>query len=182
MKALSRECRIGYPWELLYADDLVIITDNLEDLKIQLHVWRTLLETRGLRINVGKTKILGSSGEAKNATRNVKLPWGVCFKGVGVNSILCQSWTSGFIKDAQELEEHWRKKACLDARSVKVKVPQIIVWISSKYMSVKRHSKRWLENPVVVLMQLVHTSLQHGKVLGHYCQSLPTWYCAKKSG
>ena len=37
MEALSRECRIGCPWELLYADDLVIMSDNLEDLKIQLH-------------------------------------------------------------------------------------------------------------------------------------------------
>ena len=64
MEALSRECRIGYPWELLYADDLSIMSDNLEDLKIQLRARRTSLETQGLRINVGKTKILGSSGEA----------------------------------------------------------------------------------------------------------------------
>ena len=31
-------------------------------------------------------------------------------------------FTSGFIKGAWELKEHWRKKACLDARSVKVSV------------------------------------------------------------
>ena len=65
MEALSRECRIGYLWELLYTDDLVIMKDNLEDLKIQLQAWRTSLDTRGLRINVGNTKILGSSGETQ---------------------------------------------------------------------------------------------------------------------
>ena len=73
------------------ADDLVIMSDNLEDLKIQLQAWRTSLETRGLRINMGKTKILGSSDEPQKPTRNVKWPCGVYSKGVGVNSIFCQT-------------------------------------------------------------------------------------------
>ena len=91
MEALSRECRIACPLELLYADDLVIMSDHLDDLKIQLQAWRTSPDTWGLRINVGKTKILGSSGEAQKPTRNVKWPCGVCSEGVGVNSILCQT-------------------------------------------------------------------------------------------
>ena len=57
-----------------YIDDLAIMSDNLEDLKIQLQAWRISLETRGLRINVGKTKILGSSGEAQKPARNAKWP------------------------------------------------------------------------------------------------------------
>ena len=63
METLLRECRVGYPWELPYGDDLVIMSDNLEDLKIQLQAWRTSLDTRGRRINVGKAKILGVLGE-----------------------------------------------------------------------------------------------------------------------
>ena len=31
LEALSREFRTGVPWELLYADDLVIIADSLEE-------------------------------------------------------------------------------------------------------------------------------------------------------
>ena len=89
--SLSRECRIACPWELLYADDVVIMSDNFEDLKIQLQTCRTSLETRGLRINVGETKILGPSGEDQKPTRNVKWPCSVCSKGVGVNLILCQT-------------------------------------------------------------------------------------------
>ena len=55
-----------------YMQMILSLSDNLEDLKIKFQAWRTSLETRGLRINVGKTKILGSSGEAQKPTRNVK--------------------------------------------------------------------------------------------------------------
>ena len=72
MEALYRECCIGCPWELLYADDLVFMSGNLEDLKILLQAWRTFPDTRGLRINVGKTKILGSLGEVQKPRKNVK--------------------------------------------------------------------------------------------------------------
>ena len=66
IEALPCECHISFPWELLHADDLVIKSDNLEDLKIQLQAWRRSLDTWGIRINVGKTKVLGSSGEAQS--------------------------------------------------------------------------------------------------------------------
>ena len=80
------------PRELLYADDLVIMSDNLEDLKIQLQAWRTSLNTHGLRINVGKTNIIGLSEEAQKPTANVKWPCDGCSKGVGVNAIPCQTY------------------------------------------------------------------------------------------
>jgi len=32
MEALSREFRVALPWELLYADDLVVIAETEEDL------------------------------------------------------------------------------------------------------------------------------------------------------
>ena len=31
LEALSREFRTGYPWELLYADDLMISVESMED-------------------------------------------------------------------------------------------------------------------------------------------------------
>ena len=33
LEALSREFRTGCPWELLYADDLAIIAESLDELK-----------------------------------------------------------------------------------------------------------------------------------------------------
>ena len=38
MEALSREFCKGCPWELLYADDLALISDNLEDLLTRLEI------------------------------------------------------------------------------------------------------------------------------------------------
>ena len=39
LEVLSREFRTGAPWELLYADDLVIVADSLEELLQKLNVW-----------------------------------------------------------------------------------------------------------------------------------------------
>ena len=39
IEAVSMRFRIGSPWELLYADDLVIISQKLEDLVSRLEKW-----------------------------------------------------------------------------------------------------------------------------------------------
>ena len=49
MEALSREFRTGCPWELLYADDLVIVAELLGELKIRLKNWKDGLEEKGLK-------------------------------------------------------------------------------------------------------------------------------------
>ena len=47
---LSREFRTGVPWELLYADDLVVIADSLEECISKLRVWKAGMESKGLRV------------------------------------------------------------------------------------------------------------------------------------
>ena len=90
MEALSREFRIGCPWELLYGDDLVIVAESLEELKSRLKNWKSGLEEKGIKVNVGKIKVLCSRHDAtKSKITSVKHPCGVCMKGVGANSILC---------------------------------------------------------------------------------------------
>ena len=91
MEALSRGFRTGCPWELLYADDLVIIAETLEELVEKLSVWKTNIESKGLRVNVGKTKIMPSVHNAPRPTDSSEYPCGVCSKGVGSNSIECNS-------------------------------------------------------------------------------------------
>ena len=46
MEAISREFRVGLPWELLYADDLVVIaeTETEEDLIKRLNEWKNNVE------------------------------------------------------------------------------------------------------------------------------------------
>ena len=89
MEALSQEFRTGCPWELLYADDLVIAADSLDMLKDKLRIWKNKLEEKGLKVNVGKTKVMCSSRDAPKTVPKSRYPCGVCSRGVGANSIFC---------------------------------------------------------------------------------------------
>jgi len=44
MEALSREFRVALQWELLYADDLVVIAETEEDLIKRLNEWKDFVE------------------------------------------------------------------------------------------------------------------------------------------
>ena len=52
LEALSREFRTGCPWELLYADDLVIVAKTIEERREKLEAWKTGMEVKGLRVNM----------------------------------------------------------------------------------------------------------------------------------
>ena len=89
LEALSKKFRKGLPYELLYADDLVLIAESEELLVEKIERWRKGLETGGLRVNFGKTKIMRCEIGAGQVKSSGKYPCGVCKKGVGRNSILC---------------------------------------------------------------------------------------------
>jgi len=91
LEALSREFRVALLWELLYADDLVVIAETKDDLIKRLNEWKDNMENRGMRVNMNKTKVM-ISGEWQKVTQNaVRWPCGVCGRGVGNNSIQCTS-------------------------------------------------------------------------------------------
>ena len=79
----------GTPWELLYADDLVISAETEEGLKMKLNKWKTEMEAKGLRVNMGKTKIMVSGVNLQTLKDSGEYPCSVCRKGVGSNSIFC---------------------------------------------------------------------------------------------
>uniref|UniRef100_UPI00397F9C9D hypothetical protein n=1 Tax=Salmonella sp. s55962 TaxID=3159685 RepID=UPI00397F9C9D len=87
--ALSREFRTGCPWELLYADHLVLIAETLEELVVKLKTWKGGMEAKGLRVNIKKTKVLISGFDVGNVRDPGNWPCAVCRKGVGSNSIFC---------------------------------------------------------------------------------------------
>ena len=58
LEALSREFWAGVPWEDLYADDLVIIAEPLEECVRRLLIWKEAMEKKGLRVNAGKIKVM----------------------------------------------------------------------------------------------------------------------------
>ena len=89
LEALSREFRTGCPWELFYADDLVIIAESMEELIERLKEWKMRFSEKGLNVNIGKTKVMISGRNLNTLKKTGKYPCGVCFTGVGRNSIYC---------------------------------------------------------------------------------------------
>ena len=78
LEALSKEFRTGSPWELLYADDLVIVSDSLADLQRTFDAWKSGMEDKGLRVNVGKTKLMVTGPNLNPIHDSGKHPCGVC--------------------------------------------------------------------------------------------------------
>ena len=109
LEALSWEFRSGVPWEDLYADDLVIIAESLEECVRRLLTWKEAMEKKGLRVNAGKTKIMICGTGLDLLQSSGEFPCAVCCTGVGSNSIFCNgckhwvhkkcSWLKRLIKD-----------------------------------------------------------------------------------
>ena len=100
LEALSREFRTGCPWELFYADNLVIMSKTLNELLEKLKTWKKGMEDKGLKANMTKTKLMISGPELDLLRDSGKYPCAVCRKGVGCNSIYCTGCA------------HWVHKRC----------------------------------------------------------------------
>ena len=81
-------------------DDLVISAETEEGLKMKLNKWKTEMEAKGLRVNMGKTKIMVSGVNLQTLKDSGTYPCSVCRKGVGSNSIYCAGCS------------HWVHKKC----------------------------------------------------------------------
>ena len=62
-----------------------------DDLIKRLNGWKDVVENRGMRVNMNKTKLMISGEWQKVKQKAVKWPCGVCGRGVGDNSIQCTS-------------------------------------------------------------------------------------------
>ena len=49
-------------YELLHADDLVLMEETIEELEAQFIRWKAAFEGKGLKINFGKTKVMERGG------------------------------------------------------------------------------------------------------------------------
>ena len=87
----AREFRVALPWELLYADDLAVIAETEEELIKRLKEWKDNVESKGMRVDMNKTKVMISGERQMVRQKDVRWPCGVCSKGVGSNSIQCSS-------------------------------------------------------------------------------------------
>src|SRR5437867_3222887 len=91
MQAIADNLKKGLPWELLYADDLVLLVESRFELEKRLTEWMARLKEKGLRVNIGKTKVMNCKVGVGQVENSGKYPCGVCREGVGKNSICCRS-------------------------------------------------------------------------------------------
>ena len=89
LEALLGEFRSGVPWEDLYADDLVIIDESLEEYVRKFLTWKEAMEKKGLRVHAGKTKIMICGTGLDLLQSSGEFPCVVCRNGVDSNSIFC---------------------------------------------------------------------------------------------
>jgi len=88
METISREFRVALPWELLYADDLAVIAETEEELIKRLNEWKDNAESKGMRVDMNKTKVMISGERQMVRQKAVRWPCGVfshqCFSAVKV--------------------------------------------------------------------------------------------------
>ena len=93
MDVVTEDVRDRSLMELLYADDLVLCGESLNEVMDNYGRWKNAVEGKGLRVNVDKTK---SMKVFRKESSVLKVdPCGVCGERVGCNSIQCtkcQSW------------------------------------------------------------------------------------------
>ena len=88
MDEVTKDIREGVVKEMLYADDIVLVGDNREEVESRYTRWKKALQEKGMKINVNKTKAFYTR---RNFVRMQmrKYPCSVCGKGVGRNSVQC---------------------------------------------------------------------------------------------
>ena len=67
---VTESVRNGLMSEMLYADDLVLTSETMEGLREKFWKWKEAFESKGLKVNLGKTD-----------------PCGICRKRVMANSV-----------------------------------------------------------------------------------------------
>jgi len=58
MDAITELVRREVPWDMLYADDLIVAEDSAANLQTRFLRWQKALESKGLKINAGKTETM----------------------------------------------------------------------------------------------------------------------------
>jgi hypothetical protein len=89
MDEVVSSVKIGMPFEVLFADDLVLLADSKEALLARFTAWKQAMEAKGMKVNMAKTKVMCSDRDVHEVRQSGKNPCGVCSKGVGSNAVMC---------------------------------------------------------------------------------------------
>ena len=87
---VTENVRNGLMSEMLYADDFVLTSETMEGLREKFWKWKEAFESKGLKVNLGKIKVVVSGAEDEVSVSKVDpYPCGICGKQVMSNSVLC---------------------------------------------------------------------------------------------
>jgi hypothetical protein len=119
MDVVCRDIMEGLLFEILYADDLVLMADSMEELQLKFDRWKSVIERKGLKVNMGKTKVMVSGEGGERVVSRID-PCGVCDKRVKANSVLCigcKKWVhkrcSGVKGALKKVEGTFKCKRCV---------------------------------------------------------------------
>ena len=76
---VTESVRSGLISEMLYADELVLTSETMEGLREKFWKWKEAFESKGLKVNLGKTKMVVSGAEGEVAISKVD-PSDICWK------------------------------------------------------------------------------------------------------
>ena len=85
---ITESVRNGLMSEILYADDSVLTSETMEGLREKFWKWKEAFKSKGLKVNLGKTKVVVSGSEGEMTLSKID-PCGICGKRVMANSVLC---------------------------------------------------------------------------------------------
>ena len=94
MDEATKDIREGVVKEMLYADDIVLVGDNWEEVESRYTQWKKALQEKEMKIKVNKTKAFYIRRNFVRM-RMRKYLCSVCGKGMGRNSVQstkCQHW------------------------------------------------------------------------------------------
>ena len=78
-------------------DDLILTSETIKGLREKFWKWKEAFESKGLKVNLGKAKVVVSGAEGEVTVSKID-PCGICGKRVRVNSVLCvkcRKWIHG---------------------------------------------------------------------------------------
>ena len=94
---ITESAREGLMKEVLYADDLVLMSETIEKLREKFRKWKEAFKSKGMKVDLGKKKVMVSGSEGEITTSKID-PCGICGKRVMANSVLCtkcRKWIHG---------------------------------------------------------------------------------------
>ena len=121
VEALSPRFSAGLPWELLYADDLVMMADSLDELSVKLERWKAELSAKCLKVNTKKTKTMISkpgAGPVQKTQGNTHAVF--ARKVLGVTQYNVPNVNNGYMLDAAVSRVNSPKSKILSAIHVQV--------------------------------------------------------------